>query len=224
MKTRFFTTIVLVLFFSMQGMAQICIPKFKRIVEVTSKNINVRMEPNTKAYKLTLRDGNGQIGWVAPGLPSQMELNYLLIIDETAEWYHAYAIVGEWLFGEEVYVSKKACRTKKVKSIISQAKRITTGRYAGYYVVNGGYGFGVDMEGIVGKVVNGVGFGKVFEGEQDNIDDSFIDSLMNDQSGMTTILIPGKTTFSRQGVTFSQDWNLTFKLIDDEFHGDRLEF
>ena len=72
MKKRISILMLAVLGMAIQGVAQVTLefPKFTKVLQVLSKGINVRAEPSTQS----------EIICKGPQM--------LLVIDETAEWYH----------------------------------------------------------------------------------------------------------------------------------------
>lgn len=134
-------------------------PKFTKVLQVKSKGLNIRKAPTTSSPVIGKNP------------------DYLLVIDETDEWYHAYIPTD----GEDKslvgYVSKKVCKAQDAKQInnayiqhcaedanISMSTR-QSGKYKGYSVIRYnlvGYGHETCLL-FIGKNLGTVCVGKLYE-------------------------------------------------------------
>lgn len=192
MTKRFIYLLVAMVGMTLQGMAQdgIDIPKYNKCLKITN-NVNLRQEPNTTSAKLMLQmeemDGYDKqhpsylhkgYTWGNAGgkyIYRPANADYLMVIDETPEWYHGYALLGSDEI-KEVYVSKKAAKVKSATKITGQYLKKcaedcgikysirTSGEYKGYYLISGDrYSLASSDDYLfVGKCVDGICFGKLF--------------------------------------------------------------
>ena len=166
MKIKIVLFLFAVLGMAGQGMAQVGLefPKFTKVLQVLSKGINVRSEPSTQSDKIA----NGP--------------DMLLVIDETAEWYHACIMKGETLLSKPGYVSKKVCRVKVPKDVTADYVRRafgehslvmvnkSSGKYKGWTTMSYRY-FALGWESnyfFIGKPVGNAFVGKLFFYNSDN--------------------------------------------------------
>lgn len=198
MTKRFLFTFVAMLGMTLQSVAQdgIAIPKFTKLLKITN-NVNLRQEPNTTSAKLMLQmeetEGydkqhpsyfhKGHTWGNAGGnyIYRPASADYLMVIDETPEWYHGYALLGRDEI-KEVYVSKKAAKVKSATKITGQYLKKctddcginysirTSGEYKGYYLISGdSYTLQSSNDYLfVGKCVDGICFGKLFTTDYDD--------------------------------------------------------
>lgn len=214
---------------------EITIPKFTKLIQLVN-NVNLRKEPNTNCPKLLLRTKyfKEQDGWIKgyshegycwqekndgyEYVPARAD--YLLVLDESDEWYHGLALLENYTPVVEVYVSKKAAKTKVPKKITSAYISITedaesfvrtSGRYKDYVIITGGDSSlqSSDEYIFIGKNVGGVCFGKLFDSTPvertgcakipswvdlkniNNLTDNQIQNLLNTSSQSTVILTTG---------------------------------
>lgn len=221
MKKRLAMVFVAILSVAGQVCAQPKIPVFKKVVEVVSQNVNLRKEPNTSSPKLFWNSNSEKFVWEQTPDTKGVQparADFLMIIDETQEWMHAYVLSNERVSDEAVYVSKKACRTKPIGNLMEVVKGY--GNLDGWDIVNPIYLFGMDAPGIVGKVTGGVGIGYSLSYEDMNeggIPYQIMERSTHQQ--MLTMLVPGTTTFSRQGETVEVDWHHAYQLNPSTFSG-----
>ena len=110
------------------------LPEFTKVLEVLNRGVNVRAEPSTTSAKI----GSNP--------------EFLLVIDEDAEWYHAYVLIegeseGRFLT-QPGYVSKKVCKVREPKALNADYARNVlpeanlsfcvrkSGRYKDYCIVS----------------------------------------------------------------------------------------
>lgn len=104
MKTKLLLVLLILAGTSIKGFSQ---QKFQKALEVLNRGVNVRAEASTSSEKIASNP------------------EFLLVIDEDAEWYHAYILLnangGE--FGDILpnpgYVSKKVCKVREPKTLNS---------------------------------------------------------------------------------------------------------
>lgn len=192
MTKRFLYLLVAMVGMTLQSVAQdgIAIPKFTKLLKITD-NVNFRQEPNTTSAKLMQQmeemEGSdkqhpsylhkGHTWGNAGGkyIYRTAKADYLMVIDETPEWYHGYALLGSDEI-KEVYVSKKVAKVKSATKITGQYLKKciddcginysirTSGEYKGYYLISGDrYSLeSSDDYLFVGKCVDGICFGKLY--------------------------------------------------------------
>lgn len=174
---------------------EVTIPRHTKILNITN-NVNLRKEPNTSSARLMNKSKEVE-GW-DKSLPSYEHIgytwgeegggfryfpvytNYFMVTDETPEWYHGYALLGQYDVMEG-YISKKAARVKvptpinlKYLKEIEEYTDITytfitsEGKYHDYYFIAGDQRSlqSVDQYLFIGKNVNGVCFGKMFSSSE----------------------------------------------------------
>lgn len=204
MSKRFIVILFTTIGITLQGVAQIYVPKFDKIVKVISKGVNLREQPNTGSRKLMCSFTDNV--FERPGLSKEYEAaraDYLLVIDENSEWIHGYALMarGGQVSNIPIYVSKKVCRTKAVQALTEQfihevgyglGGMKPSGKYKGWatILVNRPY---IRFAGVVEK---GVGFGfPDIDGDQGNftdeeIPDNNITEALTRGSATTQICVP----------------------------------
>lgn len=135
MKTKLFFVMIAMMSMALSSCAQeASLPKFTKVLEVLNRGINVRAEPSTTSAKI----GSNP--------------EFLLVIDEDAEWYHAYVLIegeseGRFLT-QPGYVSKKVCKVREPKALNADYARNVmpeanlsfcvrkSGRYKDYCIVS----------------------------------------------------------------------------------------
>lgn len=174
------------------GQKDMYFPQSAKIVRVVN-DVNFRKEPTTDSPKLLVkcRDEKNSDGMIISRFYEGFTWNetggnytyitahpdYLMIIDETTEWYHGYAL-DAYIKLPEVYVSKKVIRTKPVQKInepylkkceVKYSIR-NFGKYNGYYIISGGNSSlqNADDYMFIGKCVDGILYGKLFATKVDN--------------------------------------------------------
>lgn len=174
---------------------EVTVPRHTKILKITN-NVNLRKEPNTSSAKL-MEKSKEVDGW-DKSHPSYEHIdytwgeeggefryfpiytNYFMVTDETPEWYHGYALIGQYDV-KEGYISKKAAKVKVANKInLNYLKKIeentditytfitSEGKYHDYYFIAGDQRSlqSVDQYLFVGKNVNGVCFGKMFSSSE----------------------------------------------------------
>ena len=218
MKRRIAMVLGALISLTSQVCAQPEIPVFKKVVEVVSQNVNLRKEANINSPKLFWNSNSEKFVWEQTPDTQPARAEFLMIIDETQEWMHAYVLSNERVCDEAVYVSKKVCRTKSLNKRLEVL--LGFGNFEGWDIIYPIYLFGMDAPGILGKEKGGVGIGYSLSYEDMNeghIPDQIMEQSTNQQ--MLTILVPGTTTFSRQGETIEVDWQHAYKLNPNTFTG-----
>lgn len=160
MKRTIFYILVATFGMTLQGLAQkdVEIPQSAKIVRVVN-NVNFRKGPTTDSPKLlekcrAEKNNDGMIvSMYYEGFTwDEKDVNYtymtahpdyLMIIDDTSEWFHGYALDSYHKL-PKVYVSKKAVKTKPVQKIdVPYLKKCEVkfsirnyGKYNGYYIIS----------------------------------------------------------------------------------------
>ncbi len=210
---------LLILFLAVVGMemtseaqTELTYPKFTKVLKVTSKSVNIRKEPSTQSAKL----GNSP--------------EYLLVLDENEEWYHACILKEGAVLPQPGYVSKKVCKVKPspnlddnyVKQCWGEAgvsiENRTNGKYKGYCIITY-YEFycGAERNWIfIGKNKGNVCIGRQCYYSRVWSDDTEYSLLSNNGELQVPI--------SRIGDSDNPDWNkLTDREIDKIMSFDSIE-
>lgn len=211
---------LLVLFLAVVGMqmpseaqTELTYPKFTKVLEVTSKSVNIRKEPSTQSAKL----GNSP--------------EYLLVLDENEEWYHACILKEGAVLPQLGYVSKKVCKVKPSPNLdgnyvkqcwdgagVSIENR-TNGKYKGYCIITY-YEFycGAERNWIfIGKNKGNVCIGRQCSYSRVWSDDTEYSLQSNNGEAL-------EVPMSRIGDSDGPDWNkLTDREIDKIMSFDSIE-
>lgn len=250
MKRTIFYILVATFGMTLQGLAQkdVEIPQSAKIVRVVN-NVNFRKGPTTDSPKLlekcrAEKNNDGMIvSMYYEGFTwDEKDVNYtymtahpdyLMIIDDTSEWFHGYALDSYHKL-PKVYVSKKAVKTKPVQKIdVPYLKKCEVkfsirnyGKYNGYYIISGGPTSlpSTDDYMFIGTCIDGILYGKLFAPEidkdmkgwgfaklppdydiNDDLSDPMIDHLFEIAQPGTVILTAGKVvTYYPKG---SEEWD-----------------
>ena len=180
----------MVLGIAMQGVGQtLNVPKFSKIIEVTTPGVNLRKEPDTSSPRLvgwflgdkTILQRGGvitdeanfrlQFAWEGEdGRKGKLaRAKYLLVVDETDEWYHALPLINNLELSQAshllVYVSKKVCKVRSPKQLsagyFENYHAFTSGKYKGYCCFSDYLESTFYQSLFLGRIENGVGFGWV---------------------------------------------------------------
>lgn len=160
MKKRLLFLLLAMVGMTLQSMAQYIadVPKFSKLLTVTSKGVNIRQEPSATSPKM----GSNP--------------KYLFVIDETPEWYYACILKDGNIMSRPGYISKKACKTKCPPSVNATyvknsfpdhqlvVKTRQTGKYKGYTTISFYY-FNLGWSRyylFIGKPFNNTYIGKLY--------------------------------------------------------------
>lgn len=221
MKKRLFILLIALVGMTTICMAQIYVPRFQKIVKVTSQGVNLRESASTKCRKLLWSPKRNVFNWEHPALDNTFKparAEYLLVIDETIDWIHAYALIEDGRVSDHaVYVSKSVCKTKNVPALTEKYIHAvgwggikTMGKFKNWatVLVNRPY---IRFAGVV---ANGVGFGIEPDGsfQDEDITDNAIADVLKEGVWDTVVCIPGD-------VDDEENYH-TYKLYHMGFHGE----
>ena len=171
----------MILLIAIVGMTLLCtaqevkVPKFTKFVFV-KEGVNIRKSPSTQSEKLVWYEDETQWPWGYYGWTGSNEnspktsaatkhVNFLPVIDETAEWYHVLCVDNNYRRFFHGFISKKLCKVMKQKAIsedypICNITTITTGKYKGQSEIEGCFKGPFICGIIVGQIINGVAVGR----------------------------------------------------------------
>ena len=222
---NFLSIMIIMTITATQSMAQdYKLPKFTKILEVVSKGVNVRQQPSVNSPKLDC------------GSP-----DFLMVIDETADWYHAAILTNGEGDGEVVsqpgYVSKKVCKVRELKTLDENYARSVlqeadftynirqAGKYKGYSIITYRSNYAADDHSgmFIGKMYGNccigahVGFEYEYDSNQIKI------TLGWDNDDLVYLYIPDKQVYNQEKGEY--DFNgLTDQNIDRIFSISGKEF